>query len=494
MPAELRRLDPVSIGASATWALLVAAQTGWLPFARHAWAFNLWAYLPTWVGPLLAAAALLLCFRHVRDAVVRAASRLRGRTAALPRLPAAALGLGALGGLFWLLRETELQGDSGLLVLAARRGSQFIFPDIGATFMIHHSVMAGVEQGFRATSPVRVMSCVFGVLSVWLALRATRHLVGERHAPLAALFLLSGGLARVFAGHVEVYAVVIAGSLGYLWAALVRLDGRGPSWLPALALGVAIWIHASMVCLLPSLVLLAACDGEGSPRQRGSTRERVWRAAAACALAALPTFLFLAGLAAAGRNEELRAGAQKAVEILGGSAEADATRWWVRGWGGAPSVGTDVIFLSPPHLKYLVNAFHLMVPATLPVLLAFALRAPRHFLASPRARFLLAACAPLAGYATLLRPFWGPFDWDLFSVTGIFLAALAVHLLASGLPRPLLQHVAVWLVGFQILFVGLPFLAGASFAVHEAGPFLSRAWVDLRKPATPPPEELAPWL
>lgn len=468
----------------------MAAQTGWLPFTRHAWAFNLWAYLPTWVGPLLAAAALLLCFRRVRGALARAASELRDRTAARPRLPVAALGLGALGALFWLLRETELQGDSGLLVLAARRGSQFVFPDIGATFLIHHSVMAGVEQGFRASSPVRVLSCVFGVISVWLALRAARQLVGERYGPLAALFLLSGGIARIFAGHVEVYAVVVAGSLGYLWAALARLDGRGPPWLPALALGVGIWIHASMVCLLPSLVLLAACDGEGSPR------ERVWRSAAACALAALPTFVFLAGLAAAGEIEVLHAGAVKAAEILGGSAAPDAVRWWVRGWGGAPSVGTDVVWLSLPHLKYLLNAFHLMVPATLPVLLAFALRAPRHFLASPRARFLLAACLPLAGYATLLRPFWGPFDWDLFSVTGIFLAAFAVQLLVSGLPRPLLHHVAVWLVGFQILFVGLPFLAGTSFAVHDAGPFLSRAWVDfdLGKPATPPPAELAPWL
>jgi len=479
----------VSIAASATWVLWVAAQLGWLPFARYAWAFNLWSYLPAWVGPLLAAISLSLCFRAGREAVLGAATRLGARVAGLPRLPVALLGLGILGTSLWLLRESQFQGDSGLLVLAARRGNQFVFPDIGATFLIHHAVMAGVENGLRASSPVRVMSCVFGVVAASLAIPAARQLVGPRAAPWAVLFLLSGGMLRLFAGHVEVYAVLIAASLVYLWAALAALDGKASLWTASLALGLVIWVHASAVCLLPSLMLLAWWDESRRP-----ARSPALRVAGALCVAGLPTALFLV-LVGIVRPEEIRLGARKALEILGGSSEPDAVRWWVRGWGGAPSIGTDVVFLSPPHLKYLVNAFALMIPASLPVLLGFILGEPRRFVATPRARFLLVACVPLALYATLLRPFWGPFDWDLFSITALFLAALAAHLFATGLSEPLRRHVGVWLLGFQILFVGLPFLLGAALSSRDAGPFRSRTWeVDLSKPATPPPEELAPWL
>ena len=58
----------MSAGLLVAWSLLAALQLGWIPIARGAWAFNLWAYLPEWAAWALGAASLSLCVRRVRDA------------------------------------------------------------------------------------------------------------------------------------------------------------------------------------------------------------------------------------------------------------------------------------------------------------------------------------------------------------------------------------------------------------------------------------------
>jgi hypothetical protein len=185
----------------------------------------------------------------------------------------------------------------------------------------------------------------------------------------------------------------------------------------------------------------------------------------------------------------------RVVEVLGGNPDPTARRWWVRGFGGAPSVGTDVVLLSRAQLKYLANAAHILAPATLPVLVAFALAAPRRFVATPAAAFLGAAALPLTAYAFLLRPFWGPFDWDLFSLTALCLSLLAAHLLLTSLRARELRLVLPWLTGFQLLFVTLPFLLAGAVDGRGDGPFRRGAWkFDLQKAGTPPPAHVAPWL
>ncbi len=116
-------------------------------------------------------------------------------------------------------------------------------------------------------------------------------------------------------------------------------------------------------------------------------------------------------------------------------------------------------------------------------------------MATPVARFLCVASLPCVAYACLLRPFWGPFDWDLFAIAALCLSALSIHLLASGLPDLLFRQLATCLVGFQLLFVSIPFLAIGRGNVRDAGPFVYGAFhLDLREPARTPPERLARWL
>ena len=180
------------------------------------------------------------------------------------------------------------------------------------------------------------------------------------------------------------------------------------------------------------------------------------------------------------------------LEILGRSHEPGGIRWWVRGWGGAPSIGTDVVWLSRAHLKYLLNAFSLLVPACLPSLLFLLLRMPRALVAGAQGRWLAILAFPLGLYATAVRPFWGPWDWDLFALPALVLACLCVRALASLRLAP---GLAVACVGFQLCFVGIPFFWIGAGSPRDVGPFGFRSFdYDLRQPARPPPERLAPWL
>ena len=488
-----RAVRRVSLAALACWGLLVALQIGWIPFARYAWAFNLWGYFPSWVGVTLGGAALLLCFGPVRAAIASGGARIGDETARLPRLPAllaALLGLAILAWLLWLLRERYVAGDSALLVLAVHGGWTFVFQEPGASFLVHHAVAAADSVRFGPLNGVRVLSCLCSVPAIWFLVGAARNLGAPRFAAAIVLLVLSGGLIRVFAGHVEVYAPLLAAASGYLWAALAYLRRRAPWWAPALALGVTLWMHVASVTLIPSLLLLPWLASERSDEPRP-----ILRSVAGAALSGVPILVFLALLLVFGYGEDVWRAGDQAIEVLGRSPEPDATRWWVRGWGSYPSIGTDVIFLSWPHLKYLLNAAYLLAPATLPLLVGFAIARRRLLLQAPAARFLLAAAIPLVAYSCLLRPFWGPFDWDLFSLAALVLSLLAAHLVATGLAPSVRAHVAVWLVGFQLAFVAIPFVATGLGKWRDAGPFQPRQWtVDLRSPNTPPPDVLEPWL
>ena len=488
-----RSVRRVSLAALACWGLLVALQLGWIPFARYAWAFNLWGYFPSWVGATLGGAALLLCFGPVRTGIASGATRIGAEAARLPRVPAllaAILGLAIAAWLLWLLRERYVAGDSALLVLAVHGGWTFVFKEPGASFLAHHAVAVADSFRFGPLNGVRVLSCLCSVPAIWFLVGAARNLGAPRFAAAIVLLVLSGGLIRVFAGHVEVYAPLLAAASGYLWAALAYLRRRAPWWAPALALGVTLWMHLASAALIPSLLLLPWLASGRSDEPRP-----ILCSVAGAALSGGPILVFLALLLVFGYREDVWRAVEGAMEVLGRSPKLDATRWWVRGWGSYPSIGTDVVFLSWPHLKYLLNAAYLLAPAALPLLVGFAIARPRLLLQAPAARFLLAAAIPLAAYACLLRPFWGPFDWDLFSLTALVLSLLAAHLVATGLAPSVRAHVAVWLVGFQLAFVAIPFVATGLGKWRDAGPFQPHQWtVDLSLPNTPPPDVLEPWL
>ncbi len=336
------------------WFVLVSLQFGWVPGARYAWAYNLWQYLPPEVAVLLAVASLSVCVRGVRLYLSRWVSTA---CLALERMPAASLvGFALVALLLWLFRERELYGDSAILIWGTSTGSTFLFPDIGASFLIGSLHSLGRVYALALPEQligIQVAACLCGAATVVFVLRAAAYLApGARGA--ATLLILCGGLLRVFAGHVEVYAFLLAAVSAYLWAALAYLEGRTSLVVPSLVLGVAIWLHFAALCLVPCLLVLPLLT-----RPAGAATLPIGKWLFAVGTALLPVTLFLVGAAVLGQQEELARMGHVLQELTGTANRPDVVQRWVRAWGAGPSRGTEYVFLSVGHLKYLVNAAHL---------------------------------------------------------------------------------------------------------------------------------------
>jgi len=477
----------ISVAAAATWLALTSLEFGLVPGVRHAWAFDLWQYLPPWAGWLLGAASLALCVGRVRDAVARACESLRARVPALSGAAGRLAAFAALALLFAALRERRLYGDSEILLFETGLGRPFHLKEMGSSFLMGSVVRLARKAALeheQVVALVQALICVTGALAVLALYRAASRFAPGRAGAALAL-ILCGGVLRILAGHVEVYALALAALALYLDAALAHLEGRGSFAAACLALGLAIWMHASASLLLPSLFVLRFLDPR-APRLR--------ELAVGLALAALPSLLFLGWQLGPGPGG-LADFQREVVRTLWGEQGSWSPRLWVRAFGESPTAVTDYAFMSRAQWKYLVNAAHLLVPGSVPVLLVLALQSPRRLFATPTARFLTAAAAPLAIYPLVLRPIWGPFDWDLFAVSAVVLAALGTHLLAQATTEGTWRHLMVWLVGLGLLFVGLPFLWIGIAPARPAGPFAEEQFsTDITRPGTPAQQRIEPWL
>jgi hypothetical protein len=484
----------ISRAAFALWLLLCIGQTDWLPLMRFAWAYNLWGYFPRWAGLLLQLGALALCFSDVRGALVSGAGALAARFTRLPPLVRDGFVFVAVTSLMWSMRERILMADSWLLYNSAREGWLFVFPDVGATFLMRSIVHANFLP-MAAQPRLQAAYCLCGGLAALLAIRVARQLSDRRAGGVAIIVLLlsTGGLARIFAGHVETYSFVLCAVLFYFWMALAYLKGE-VSWIwPCLALGIAGWLHLSALFLVPSIALLPRIAAPDLPLRR-------WIATLArgAPIAMLPMIGFWLLAFALGYTEDVERGFGVIMEVIAGKETEGGLnkQWWVRIGDERAEVGLDYVFLSHAHLKYLANAAHLLMPFALWIIAATLLKRRGAF-GAPTARFLAIAAAPTIAYAFMLRPFWGPFDWDLFSLTACSTSLLAGYLLVTQLDTDTRAHVATCLIGFQILFVGLPFLVLSVVQPLDGGPFIGKKYVrtimDLQ-PGRPPTGALVPWL
>lgn len=404
----------------------------------------------------LALAALAAPALRVR--LIALAGRVTARVGAGAPLWAA---LGALAVALWALRERRLFGDSNILLYTAISGSKFAFPEIGASWLVDLALRAASALGRPGWGVLQAWICASGAVACgcWLAAgRLLAPAAGRGGAALIAAFALGGGVARVFAGHVEVYAFTLACAGAYLWAAAAYLRGRcGFAWV-GLAFGVGLWMHLSFAFLAPSLAVLPWL---GTPERRTA---RAAELAGGLAAAAAPLAVFVAAMAVATDGSEISA-------LLSALGDPGAGReLWLRGWSQTPGAGTRWVVLSGPHLRYLANALFVLAPAALPLLAVLA-RRPRRLAASPQRIFLVVAAGGLLVYSVALRPIWGPVDWDLFSLTAALLGTLAGALLVGEVEPPLRAQLALVALCATLAFATLPLLALGVAAPRDAGPF-----------------------
>ena len=483
-----RRLTLVILGS---WAILCALQFGWLPFARHAWAVNLWAYQPLPVGLVLAVLALSISNGAVRRALISSIDRIG------MGLDARAITAPVIGGvvfvLLWLFTDNELSPDARVFGGAMLGGYEFIFPDVGATWIIFSLERLGAVFGLTDFRLFRILSCLAGGVTIGLLVSMSRRgmLGPARPFGLATGLLLSAGLIRAFAGRVEVYPLLLVGVAWYVWLALRFLQNEQGWYLTCFAAGIAFWLHAAAIGLALSIVILPRLASNDLALAR-------WMGllVRGALVAAVPSLVFFLGLMFLGNAVSMEGAMARAVEILGGNDANTATRWWVRGWGGDPSIGTDIVFGSWAQLKYLANTAFLLCPSAVPVLTILFMVKGKQIGKDRTLRFLGALCLPLVAYSFALRPFWGPYDWDVFSMTALALILFQSYALELVVEASLLRHLTIWLVGFQLLFVGVPFLALRFVPLRDAGPFFVEGYMspEIMKAATPPPRALEPWL
>lgn len=367
------------------------------------------AWRPFGAGPLAVATALLLvllAWDRAADAVARAVAGVFEPVPPWARLP---LAVAAAVACFVTFTDVSLSGDAlDIVRRTATNGPPAADP---LTALVHGFVHLGL--GLDAYEAVRWTSIAAGAVFVALACVASRAAFDDGPRRVAAASLLLGaGPVALFFGSVETYAPVIAATLAFLVAALRRIEGRGPDWLPPLLLGVACTLHGSAAFLVPSAAVLFLHDLTTTSWPRAAA---VWVSAAAIPIAG--TF---AALSALGRD--------------------------VTGPGQAGGEGFLLPLVRSPedllHRYAFLDAEHLVAAASVvfvcgPAAWALLAAGPASLRGRKDAAFLLAALVPLA-----VLPFvWNTSytlrrDWDLFSVAGVPLALLAARACLTHRPAP----------------------------------------------------------
>lgn len=492
-PAPVVRSRGFAAALVLAWAVLTLLELGWIPPLRYAWAYNFWQYLHPAASPLLAVAGLALCLPAVRSGVIEVVRRASAALRDVSRIRLEVVAFVAIVAVLWLLRERYVLGDAFLLIHAVRTGYVYLFPELGATFLLWAFAKGLGTFGVDVLVSTPLLSCVFGALTVLLLARAGTALCNGRsgRGVVLAAIVLSSGLLRVFAGHVEVYAALLAAASAYLWASVEYVHGRTRLLWPALALGMTIWVHVAGVLLAPSLAALPWIARPAAPWSE-RWRDLLWSAV----LCGLPVVVFLLLAWAIGPQADFDRLVVKILEVLGLAATPEATSWWVRlsDQSPAPTLGIGYVLLSFAHLKYLANAFHVLAAGGVAVVVATLVLSPAR-LRAPEAVFLIVATGPQLVYSLLLRPFWGPFDWDLFAGAGFFVSVLGAWVVCTWPSRRDFEHVALVLVGFQLLFVSGPFVALALGEPRDAGPFVPSAFqIGIGRSDLDRDERIGPWL
>ena len=151
--------------------------------------------------------------------------------------------------------------------------------------------------------------------------------------------------------------------------------------------------------------------------------------------------------------------------------------------------------LSAPHLRFLANCVYLLAPVALPLILGISLATRTRGLASATTYFLGTAALGTLVYAFALRPFWGPYDWDLFSLTALCLSCFAAFLW-SRCQATWVNFIGLLAATSGFLFVALPSLVIGLHATHEAGPLVDEQ-LDANEGEDPwnaLSRAIAPWL
>lgn len=390
------------------------------------WGFNHLMFLsPTWwwVYWAVSATAVVLLFAPLPDQPFARACESIGRVLFGPRCwPRLLFALVAMAA-FWLLRaKTHFLGDGYTQLAVFGQGYEFTgrwTAPLAGWIVAQVQGLLGAYTWDTAERAFQTVSIVSGGGYTFVALNLSRLLWEDTTSRVAAsTALLGGGGIMLFFGYVEVYAVLWASAMLFLWLSARVLRENGSILWPILALALVVSVHLQALYLVPVIVCLAAIR-YGSPL------------------------------------------GDRAIVVMASATVALGVAFWALKEGLAwPDILMDVSdpghgygLFSGKHLLDIINEAVLVAPL-LPVWLAIGDGA----LSSRFERAVLPGVVVATGFLFLIRPALGMArDWDLMSfpvlLIAIWLLSRKPHRRISISPRSAAAALLVSTM-FTLSFVG----------------------------------------
>jgi tetratricopeptide (TPR) repeat protein len=230
------------------------------------WGVDMLYYLPGSVMFALLIIGLLPVIPVFRRAIESSVSRLTNlRTTRLTNASRRIIYAAALCtafGAFWLFRQSShFLGDGYLWASHIKAGTLFNMrePLITALMQGFYNLMnaSWMPVSLGPAASASVVSALSGMLFLVYAYR-TVNALSERNEERLFLFLalISTGAVALFFGYVEAYAPLAAGVMVFVYYGIIYLQHRTSTASIVLVFAIVLFMHFSVVALIPGLIVL----------------------------------------------------------------------------------------------------------------------------------------------------------------------------------------------------------------------------------------------
>ena len=408
------------------------------------WGVYPYTYLPLWFGYLAA---------FLSGVIVVWAGFAPGfpSAPAFPRNARLQILLSALTlPLFYLGRVVHTRwGDAYLLVKGIAH------PDVRLTYnwqapldiFVHARLFQLGERLWGWTDAMPAywwLSSLAGAVAVWTLFRLADE-IGRSDAERWTIFgvMATLGAMQLFFGYPENYTLISLLILLYLWLGWRFVQGKTSLWTPSIILALAHAFHPATLILQPSLWFLAWW---ASSRKHEVSR-RWWRI-----IAYLPALILPPVVIGAATFALMSVGGRGMNAFLGEEAPGGGDHRWLVPLTTLSSDWEYYTQFSRGHLIEFINQQLLVMPFTLPLLLALILGFWRRLPKDGYALFLFVAASAYVLLTWLWNPdYGGQRDWDLFAPAAWPATMLAVYWLTRVFQNSVLVRTATIIIAVQFV-------------------------------------------
>ncbi|NPU96235.1 MAG: hypothetical protein HPY51_03345 [Candidatus Omnitrophica bacterium] len=350
----------------------------------------------------------------------------------------------ALGVGLWLLRSHNISPDGYDWLkhsMVPHNWTRYLREPLG-TMIYRLTVWSGWECfRWEPVISIALVTILCGLVTTWIMVRIFRRLFPAGPVGISMAFLVSCcGYTQVFAGNIEVYALLLTGLACFLWAGVVYLQGGCPAGMPGVVFGGMFCLHLSAGWWIPAFLALPFLRNAMNSTPRPPFGELLKSLAAFYAVV-IPFWLFLL--------------------IYG--YRGDTQAMWDHFWGDEVMLtGTDramfhklETYLTPDYYIMQLNEYFYMMPAGVLLFLTLLPVIPRARAWHPLQTWF----GLLAGFYLVYSIVWRPdrpfpADWDLFSGLTIPAAIVLLQFMNRlDLPPKAKDYILYQCVVFSLLYL-----------------------------------------